>query len=56
MAKAIPINNRVKVVNTVVNTVVSTAVNMDKADTTGLKTPNHSGCSQFDFSTLIEQS
>ena len=52
MVKAIPINNRVKVVNTV----VSTAVNMDKVDTTGLKTPSHSGCRQFDFSTLIEQS
>ena len=52
MVQAIPVNNQVKLVNTV----VSTAVNMGKAGTTGLKTPSHSGNSQFDFSTSIEQS
>ena len=52
MVKANMVSNQVKVVNTV----VSTVVNMDRADTTGLKTPSHSGSSQFDFSTSIEQS
>ena len=47
--------NTVKVVK-VVSMVVHTVVHTVKVATTGQKTPNLSGCSQFDFSTSIEQS